>query len=83
MPVDARVLLLGNDRPEYQHGWGSTTSYTRLRLDPLPEAGADTLLQALLGHKPGLGPGSWARARRTRRPQCVSPPPATTARPSL
>jgi tetratricopeptide (TPR) repeat protein len=52
----ARVLLLVNYRPEYQHGWGSKTFYTQLRLDPLPEASADTLLQALLGHAPGLAP---------------------------
>ena len=32
----ARVLLLVNYRPEYHHGWGSKTSYTQLRLDPLP-----------------------------------------------
>ena len=52
----ARVLLLVNYRPEYQHGWGSKTYYTQLRLDPLPEASADTLLQALLGNDSGLGP---------------------------
>ena len=45
----ARLLLLVNYRPEYQHGWGSKTYYTQLRLDPLPEASADALLQALLG----------------------------------
>src|SRR5499426_2713009 len=33
----ARVLLLVNYRPEYQHGWGSKMYYTQLRLDPLPE----------------------------------------------
>ena len=32
----AHLLLLVNYRPEYQHGWGSKTSYTQLRLDPLP-----------------------------------------------
>lgn len=32
----ARILLLVNYRPEYQHGWGSRTCYTQLRLDPLP-----------------------------------------------
>ena len=32
----ARMLLLVNYRPEYQHGWGSKTYYTQLRLDPLP-----------------------------------------------
>jgi tetratricopeptide (TPR) repeat protein len=52
----ARVLLLVNYRPEYQHGWGSKTSYTQLRLDPLPEASADSLLQALLGEDASLGP---------------------------
>ena len=52
----ARVLLLVNYRPEYQHGWGSKTSYTQLRLDPLPEASADSLLQALLGADAGLAP---------------------------
>jgi tetratricopeptide (TPR) repeat protein len=52
----ARVLLLVNYRPEYHHGWGSKTFYTQLRLDPLPEASADVLLQALLGNDPGLVP---------------------------
>jgi tetratricopeptide (TPR) repeat protein len=51
----ARVLLLVNYRPEYQHGWGSKTYYTQLRLDPLAEASADSLLRALLGNDPGLG----------------------------
>jgi tetratricopeptide (TPR) repeat protein len=52
----AQFLLLVNYRPEYQHGWGSKTYYTQLRLDPLPEASAETLLQALLGNDPGLVP---------------------------
>jgi predicted ATPase len=45
-----------NYRPEYQHGWGSKTYYTQLRLDPLPPASADELLQALLGDDPSLAP---------------------------
>jgi class 3 adenylate cyclase/tetratricopeptide (TPR) repeat protein len=52
----ARLLLLANYRPEYQHGWGSKTSYTQLRLDPLPPASAEELLQALLGSDPSLAP---------------------------
>src|SRR3989441_2150363 len=40
----ARLLLLVNYRPEYQHGWGSKTYYTQLRLDPLPPASADEFL---------------------------------------
>jgi class 3 adenylate cyclase/tetratricopeptide (TPR) repeat protein len=51
-----RLLLLVNYRPEYQHGWGSKTYYTQLRLDPLPPMSADELLQALLGDEPRLTP---------------------------
>ena len=32
----ARLLLLVNYRPEYQHAWGSKTYYSQLRIDPLP-----------------------------------------------
>ncbi len=52
----APLLLLVNYRPEYQHGWGSKTYYTQLRLDPLPPASADELLQALLGDDSSLAP---------------------------
>jgi predicted ATPase len=55
MPT-ARLLLLVNYRPEYQHGWGSKTYYTQLRLDPLPPASAGTFLDALLGQDPSLAP---------------------------
>jgi predicted ATPase len=36
----ARLLLLVNYRPEYQHDWGSKTYYTQVRLDPLPRTAA-------------------------------------------
>ena len=52
----ARLLLLVNYRPEYQHPWGSRTYYTQLRLDPLPPESAEELLGALLGPDPGLEP---------------------------
>jgi len=52
----AKLLLLVNYRPEYQHGWGSKTYYCQLRLDPLPSARADELLQALLGADSSLEP---------------------------
>src|SRR5262249_12892434 len=52
----ARLLLLVNYRPEYQHGWSSKTYYTQLRLDPLLPASADALLQVLLGDDPSLAP---------------------------
>src|SRR4029453_15259815 len=61
-----QVLLLVNYRPEYQHAWGSKTYYTQLRLDPLAEASADTLLQALLGDDPGLGPLTQLLIARTQ-----------------
>jgi class 3 adenylate cyclase/predicted ATPase len=50
----ARLLLLANYRPEYQHAWGSKTYYTQLRLDPLPHASAAELLHALLGDDASL-----------------------------
>jgi predicted ATPase/class 3 adenylate cyclase len=52
----ARLLLLVNYRPEYQHGWGSKTYYTQLRLDPLPPASAEAVLDALLGQDHSLAP---------------------------
>jgi class 3 adenylate cyclase/tetratricopeptide (TPR) repeat protein len=51
-----RLLLVVNYRPEYQHGWGSKTYYTQLRLDPLPPANAEEFLQALLGDDASLVP---------------------------
>ena len=51
----APLLLLVNYRPEYQHGWGSKTYYTQLRLDPLPPVSAHAFLQALLGDDPEPG----------------------------
>ncbi len=50
----AQILLLVNYRPEYQHGWGSKTYYTQLRLDALPPESADAFLEALLGDDPSL-----------------------------
>src|SRR5215831_19179865 len=52
----ARILLLVNYRPEYQHGWGSKTYYTHLRLDPLPQVSAEEFLHALLGDDASLRP---------------------------
>jgi class 3 adenylate cyclase/predicted ATPase len=50
----ARLLLLINYRPEYQHGWGGKTYYTQLRIDPLPSESAEELLEALLGSASSL-----------------------------
>jgi predicted ATPase len=54
--LTARLLLLVNYRPEYQHAWGSKTYYIQLRLDPLPPASANEFLQTLLGDDPSLEP---------------------------
>ncbi|MFQ5856981.1 MAG: hypothetical protein ACE5LU_15310 [Anaerolineae bacterium] len=52
----ARLLLLVNYRPEYQHGWGSKTYYTQLRIDPLSPESAEELLQGLVGRDAELQP---------------------------
>ncbi len=50
----ARVLMLVNYRPEYQHGWGRKAYYTEVRLDPLAPESAEELLDVLLGGDPAL-----------------------------
>ncbi len=52
----ARLLLLVSHRSEYAHDWGCSTSYTQLRIDPLPREGAEELLEVLLGSDPSLDP---------------------------
>ncbi len=52
----ARVLLMVNYRPEYRHEWGAKSYYAQLRLDPLGGESAESLLGALVGDDPGLGP---------------------------
>ena len=64
----ARLLLLVNYRPEYQHGWGSKTYYSQLRLDPLPAESAAELLERLLGGDPALAPLKRAAGRSAGNP---------------
>jgi class 3 adenylate cyclase/tetratricopeptide (TPR) repeat protein len=52
----ARILLLVNYRPEYQHPWTGKSFYRQLRIDPLPRESADDLLTALLGPDAALAP---------------------------
>jgi predicted ATPase len=52
----ARLLLLVNYRPDYQHAWGGKTYYLQLRIDPLPPQSAEELLNALLGDDRTLAP---------------------------
>ena len=57
MPT-ARLLLLVHYRPDYQHGGGSKTYYTQLRLDTLGREEAGEMLAALLEEKVGAR-GQW------------------------
>jgi len=50
----ARILLLVNYRPEYQHQWSAKSYYTQLRIAPLTSESATTMLGALLGSDPSL-----------------------------
>ena len=52
----ARLLLLVNYRPEYQHAWATRTNYGRVLLKPLPAESAEQLLTALLGSNAALEP---------------------------
>ena len=49
----ARLLLLVNYRPEYQHAWGNKTYYTQLRLDPLPPRALKNSCRPSWGTTPG------------------------------
>jgi DNA-binding winged helix-turn-helix (wHTH) protein/tetratricopeptide (TPR) repeat protein len=60
----ARLLLLVDYRPEYEHRWGSKAAYSQLRLDNLPAESAADLLAALLGPDPGLVPLTQMLVRR-------------------
>jgi len=59
----ARILLLVNYRPEYQHSWSGKTYYTQLRLDPLEKEQAEELLSALLDETSESPLPRWERAR--------------------
>jgi hypothetical protein len=50
----ARLLLLVNYRPDYQHTWGSKTAYSQMRLDTLPAESAEELLERSSARIPGL-----------------------------
>ena len=59
----ARLLMLVNYRPEYQHGWGSKTYYTQLRLDALPAENAGELLEGAPRRRPRAGAAQVAADR--------------------
>jgi predicted ATPase/class 3 adenylate cyclase len=61
----ARLFLLVNYRPEYQHGWAARSYYHYFRLDGLAPDIADELLDALLGPDASLRPLKRLLAQRT------------------
>ncbi len=61
----ARVLLLVNYRPEYEHAWARKTYYIQMRIDPLRPENAEALLTALLGEDRTLDPLKRALIDRT------------------
>jgi predicted ATPase/class 3 adenylate cyclase len=63
----ARLLLLVNYRPEYQHKWSQKTYYTQLRVDPLGQETAEELLAHLLGADAALEPLKRLLLRQTGR----------------
>src|SRR5262249_54027036 len=52
----ARLLLLVNYRPEYQHSWSGKSYYRQLRIEPLPRERVEDLLAAVLGPDASLDP---------------------------
>jgi class 3 adenylate cyclase len=52
----ARLLLLVNYRPEYQHAWANKSYYRQLSIEPLPLESAEALLEHLVGIDAALDP---------------------------
>lgn len=50
----ARILLLVNFRPEYEHRWGNLAYYTQYHIEPLAPENAEELLHTLLGNDRSL-----------------------------
>lgn len=61
----ARLLLLVNYRPGYNHDWSEKSYYTQLRVDPLQTSSAEELLSKLLGDNPDLAPLKQLLIKRT------------------
>jgi len=61
----ARLLLLVNYRPEYQHTWSGKSSLRQVRIDPLSPLSTDWLLDAFLGSDANFGPLKEFLIRRT------------------
>jgi tetratricopeptide (TPR) repeat protein len=62
----ARVLLLVNYRPEYQHEWGGKSYYTQLGIHPLLPQKAEDLLRMMLGDDDQVAPLKQLLIEQTR-----------------
>jgi len=54
--LTARLLLLVNYRPEFEHDWRSRPGFSEVPIAPLSPASADELLKTLLGPDRALAP---------------------------
>jgi len=52
----ARLLLLVDYRPEYEHDWAGRPGFNHMEIDPLSSAATDELLRTLLGDHRSLRP---------------------------
>ncbi len=52
----ARLLLLVNYRPSYEHRWSGRTYYNQLHINLLSPSSAEALLESLVGGDPALEP---------------------------
>ncbi|MBI4254679.1 MAG: AAA family ATPase, partial [Candidatus Rokubacteria bacterium] len=52
----ARLLLVLDYRPEYEHAWGDAPAVTEVPIEPLAPAAAAEMLDALLGRDPSVAP---------------------------
>ena len=62
----ARVLLLVNYRPEYEHEWGGKSGYRQLGVDPLLPRNAEELLRVMLGDDDQVAPLKQLLIEQTR-----------------
>ncbi|TMA92389.1 MAG: hypothetical protein E6J74_20505 [Deltaproteobacteria bacterium] len=61
----ARIMLLVNYRPEYNHAWSEKSYYSQIRVDPLQTSNAEEFLSKLLGTNPDLAPLKQLLIKRT------------------
>ena len=59
------LLMLVTCRPEFRHDWTGRSGFSVVRLDPLPAASTERLLQHLLGDHPSLRQAYGLLADRT------------------